>query len=71
MYNALDVENYKYPEVSYQGTIEEEEISCLNKNGELEQISLAGVRNCTMFCSPYSVARDLYVMLPSGIGLIK
>lgn len=69
MYNALDVENYKYPEVLYQGTIEEEEISFLNKNGELEQINLAGVRTCTMFCYPYSVSRDYCVI--SGIALIK
>lgn len=69
MYNALDVENYKYPEVLFQGTLEEEEISCLNKNGELEQINLAGVRNCTMFCYPNSVARDRCVI--SGIALIK
>lgn len=46
---------YKYPEVLYQGTIEEEEISYLNKNGELEQINLPGVRNCTMFGCPYLV----------------
>lgn len=46
---------YKYPEVLYQGTTEEEEISCLNKNGELEQINLARVRNCTTFGCPYFV----------------
>lgn len=38
---------YKYSEVLYQGTMEEEEISC--------QINLSGVRNCTMFGCPYLV----------------
>lgn len=47
---------YKYSEVLYQGTMEEEEIS-------LEQINLSGVRNCTMFGCPYlvlSCLRPLY-----------
>lgn len=50
---------YKYPEVLYQGTMEEEEISC--------QINLSGVRNCTMFGCPYLVLSCLRPLYYAGI----